>query len=72
MSSLSLVASERGFETPDTPYGCCEHNRDSLDLVALKISLLGDSQIGKTNKVCWGREVRRKIRDIRFRAKLDG
>ncbi|CAL5336449.1 unnamed protein product [Camellia sinensis] len=48
MSSLSLVASERGFETPDTPCGCCEHSRDSLDLVALKISLLGDSQIGKT------------------------
>ncbi|CAL5394112.1 unnamed protein product [Camellia sinensis] len=49
MSSLSLVASERGFETLDTPCGCCEHNRDSSDLVALKISLLGDSQIGKTS-----------------------
>ncbi|KAF5949999.1 hypothetical protein HYC85_011992 [Camellia sinensis] len=61
MSSLSLVASERGFETLDTPCGCCEHNRDSSDLVALKISLLGDSQIGKTsflaNEVCWGREM---------------
>ncbi|CAL5391505.1 unnamed protein product [Camellia sinensis] len=49
MSSLSLVASERGFETPDMPCGCCEHSRDSSDLVALKISLLGDSQIGKTS-----------------------
>ncbi|CAL5394090.1 unnamed protein product [Camellia sinensis] len=49
MSSLSLVALERGFETPDTPCWCCEHNRDSSDLVALKISLLGDSQIGKTS-----------------------
>ncbi|KAI8009845.1 Septum-promoting GTP-binding protein 1 [Camellia lanceoleosa] len=39
MSSLSLVASERGFETLDTPCGCCEHNRDSSDLVALKIIL---------------------------------
>ncbi|KAF5949308.1 hypothetical protein HYC85_011301 [Camellia sinensis] len=48
MSSLSLVASERGFETLDTPCGCCEHSKDSSDLVALKISLLGDSQIGKT------------------------
>ncbi|GMP54683.1 hypothetical protein CsSME_00019765 [Camellia sinensis var. sinensis] len=25
MSSPSLVASERGFETPDMPCGCCEH-----------------------------------------------
>ncbi|KAI7998239.1 hypothetical protein LOK49_LG10G01027 [Camellia lanceoleosa] len=49
MSSLSLVASKRGFETPDTPCGCCEHSRDSSDLVALKISLLGYSQIGKTS-----------------------
>ncbi|GMP54103.1 hypothetical protein CsSME_00019367 [Camellia sinensis var. sinensis] len=49
MLSLSLVASERGFETPDTPCGCCEHSRDSSDLVALKISLLRDSQIGKTS-----------------------
>ncbi|CAL5394584.1 unnamed protein product [Camellia sinensis] len=49
MSSPSLVASERGFETPDMPCGCCEHSRDSSDLVALKISLLGDSQIGKTS-----------------------
>ncbi|CAL5394126.1 unnamed protein product [Camellia sinensis] len=49
MSSLSLVASERGFETLDTPCGCCEHSRDSSDLVALKISLLRDSQIGKTS-----------------------
>ncbi|GMP54869.1 hypothetical protein CsSME_00019894 [Camellia sinensis var. sinensis] len=49
MSSLSLVASERGFETPDTPCGCYEHSRDSSDLVTLKISLLGDSQIGKTS-----------------------
>ncbi|CAL5391679.1 unnamed protein product [Camellia sinensis] len=45
----SLVASERGFETPDTPCGCYEHSRDSSDLVTLKISLLGDSQIGKTS-----------------------
>ncbi|KAF5949336.1 hypothetical protein HYC85_011329 [Camellia sinensis] len=35
MSSPSLVASERGFETPDMPCGCCEHSRDSSDLVAL-------------------------------------
>ncbi|CAL5394140.1 unnamed protein product [Camellia sinensis] len=49
MLSLSLVASERGFETPDTPCGCCEHSRNSSDLVALKISLLRDSQIGKTS-----------------------
>ncbi|KAI8012293.1 Septum-promoting GTP-binding protein 1 [Camellia lanceoleosa] len=49
MSSPSLVAPERGFETPDMPCGCCEHSRDSSDLVALKISLLGDSQIGKTS-----------------------
>ncbi|CAL5394231.1 unnamed protein product [Camellia sinensis] len=49
MSSPSLVASERGFETPDMPCGCCEHSRDSSDLVALKISLLGDSQIAKTS-----------------------
>ncbi|KAI8012563.1 Septum-promoting GTP-binding protein 1 [Camellia lanceoleosa] len=49
MSSLSLVASERGFENPGTPCGCCEHSRPSSDLVALKISLLGDSQIGKTS-----------------------
>ncbi|CAL5336452.1 unnamed protein product [Camellia sinensis] len=47
MSSLSLVASERGFETLDTPCGCCEHSRDSSDLVALKINLLRDSQITK-------------------------
>ncbi|CAL5419485.1 unnamed protein product [Camellia sinensis] len=39
----------RGFETPDTPCGYCEHSRDSSDLVALKISLLGYSQIGKTS-----------------------
>ncbi|CAL5391251.1 unnamed protein product [Camellia sinensis] len=49
MSSPSLVASERVFETPDMPCGCCEHSRDSSDLVALKINLLGDSQIGKTS-----------------------
>ncbi|CAL5394190.1 unnamed protein product [Camellia sinensis] len=49
MSSPSLVALERGFETADMPCGCCEHSRDSSDLVALKISLLGDSQIGKTS-----------------------
>ncbi|CAL5391263.1 unnamed protein product [Camellia sinensis] len=49
MSSPSLVASERGFGTPDMLCGCCEHSRDSSDLVALKISLLGDSQIGKTS-----------------------
>ncbi|KAF5950199.1 hypothetical protein HYC85_012192 [Camellia sinensis] len=49
MLSPSLVASERGFETPDMPCGCCEHSRDSSDLVALNISLLGDSQIGKTS-----------------------
>ncbi|KAF5949329.1 hypothetical protein HYC85_011322 [Camellia sinensis] len=61
MSSPSLVASERGFETPDMPCGCCEHSRDSSDLVALKISLLGDSQIGKTNNVCWGRKARKRI-----------
>ncbi|GMP54696.1 hypothetical protein CsSME_00019775 [Camellia sinensis var. sinensis] len=65
MLSPSLVASERGFETPDMPCGCYEHSRDSSDLVALNISLLGDSQIGKTsfpaNNVCWGREARRRI-----------
>ncbi|CAL5394257.1 unnamed protein product [Camellia sinensis] len=47
MLSLFLVASERGFETPDTPCGCCEHSRNSSDLVALKINLLRDSQITK-------------------------
>ncbi|KAL7218960.1 hypothetical protein ACSBR2_012097 [Camellia fascicularis] len=40
MSSPSLVASERGFETPDMPCGYCEHSKDSSDLVALKISFL--------------------------------
>ncbi|CAL5336895.1 unnamed protein product [Camellia sinensis] len=49
MSSPSPVALERGFEAPDMPCGCCEHSRDSSDLVALNISLLGDSQIGKTS-----------------------
>ncbi|KAF5949327.1 hypothetical protein HYC85_011320 [Camellia sinensis] len=32
MSSPSLVALERGFETADMPCGCCEHSRDSSDL----------------------------------------
>ncbi|KAI7980714.1 Septum-promoting GTP-binding protein 1 [Camellia lanceoleosa] len=49
MSSPSLVALERGFKTLDMPCGCCEHSRDSSDLVALKISLLGDSQLEKTS-----------------------
>ncbi|CAL5391693.1 unnamed protein product [Camellia sinensis] len=49
MSSPYPVALERGFEAPDMPCGCCEHSRDSSDLVALNISLLGDSQIGKTS-----------------------
>ncbi|GMP54921.1 hypothetical protein CsSME_00019914 [Camellia sinensis var. sinensis] len=40
MSSPSPVALERGFEAPDMPCGCCEHSRDSSDLVALNISLL--------------------------------
>ncbi|CAL5391511.1 unnamed protein product [Camellia sinensis] len=35
MLSPSLVASKRGFETPDMPCGCCEHSRDFSDLVAL-------------------------------------
>ncbi|KAF5950185.1 hypothetical protein HYC85_012178 [Camellia sinensis] len=46
---MLILLSERGFETPDMPCGCCEHSRDSSDLVALKISLLDDSQIGKTS-----------------------
>lgn len=28
---------------------CCDHHEDSSDLVTLKISLLGDCQIGKTS-----------------------
>ncbi|KAF5949309.1 hypothetical protein HYC85_011302 [Camellia sinensis] len=58
MSSLSLVALERGFETPDTPCGFCEHNRDSSDLTkyvggkrqeeGFKISDSGLNQMDKT------------------------
>lgn len=38
-----------GFSPPATSHSCCDHDKDSSDLVALKITLLGDCQIGKTS-----------------------
>ncbi|XP_028111437.1 septum-promoting GTP-binding protein 1-like [Camellia sinensis] len=49
MSSPSLVAVESGFGSGDTGSRCFDQGRDSGDLVALKICLLGDCRIGKTS-----------------------
>ncbi|KAI8011661.1 Septum-promoting GTP-binding protein 1 [Camellia lanceoleosa] len=59
MSSPCLVASKRGFETLDTPYGCCEHSRNSSDLYVggerqeegFEISDSGLNQMDKTLRV---------------------
>ncbi|KAL2464890.1 Ras-related small GTP-binding family protein [Abeliophyllum distichum] len=50
-SSSSPQADGAGLSTTNMvspPRCCCNHNKDSSDLVSLKISLLGDCQIGKT------------------------
>lgn len=45
---------------------CCEHHDDSSDLVALKISLLGDCQIGKTSFLAkyTGREKSKELQEV--------
>ncbi|XP_059661063.1 septum-promoting GTP-binding protein 1-like [Cornus florida] len=48
-SSPSPGAVKCGFAPEDSPSPNCDHHKDSSDLVALKISLLGDCQIGKTS-----------------------
>lgn len=44
----------------------CEHHNDSSDLVALKISLLGDCQIGKTSFLAkyTGRENSKELQEV--------
>ncbi|KAL2482134.1 Ras-related small GTP-binding family protein [Forsythia ovata] len=51
-SSSSPLEDGAGLSTTNMvspPRCCCNHNKDSSDLVSLKISLLGDCQIGKTS-----------------------
>ncbi|KAA8517179.1 hypothetical protein F0562_017472 [Nyssa sinensis] len=43
------AAAESGFASRDIASPCCDYDKDPLDLVALKISVLGDCQIGKTS-----------------------
>ncbi|KAA8524605.1 hypothetical protein F0562_011028 [Nyssa sinensis] len=43
------AAAESGFASRDIASPCCDHDKDPSDLVALKISVLGDCQIGKTS-----------------------
>ncbi|KAK4383411.1 Septum-promoting GTP-binding protein 1 [Sesamum angolense] len=47
-SSPSTAAEDSGLEDPTTTSSCSGYDSDS-DLVSLKISVLGDSQIGKTS-----------------------
>lgn len=48
--SSAVTSSESGFSGSLASTCCCDHSKDSSeDVVALKISLLGDNQIGKTS-----------------------
>ncbi|OIT24420.1 PREDICTED: septum-promoting GTP-binding protein 1-like [Nicotiana attenuata] len=48
--SSAVASSESGFSGSLASTCCCDHSKDSSeDVVALKISLLGDNQIGKTS-----------------------
>uniref|UniRef100_A0A5B7B2X7 Septum-promoting GTP-binding protein 1-like n=1 Tax=Davidia involucrata TaxID=16924 RepID=A0A5B7B2X7_DAVIN len=49
VSSPSPAAGESSFGSGEMASTCCNHDEESSDLVALKISLLGDCQIGKTS-----------------------
>ncbi|KAK2988034.1 hypothetical protein RJ640_011297 [Escallonia rubra] len=49
MSCPSSGALDSGFAPANVAFPCCDHGKDSSDLVALKISLFGDCQTGKTS-----------------------